>query len=558
MKATPWILAQRVQVQERRGWQCLITYSAFTYKCGVWGHLKTAQVPQIQHSMTVSAPWCRTLVTSRVFIPPGTTEAITLQPNTVNIIPVETVGTLELKDDQISCTGQELKIKGHVVKDVLEVREYQVLIKEETFLVKENSIEVQSEHLALTCKDGETSCVTGSGTYIWDPKLPACPLEIVRFIKPIKIGTLYYDRENKIILNSTERVYLPNCRNAEILGTTYEGIFLVQDDGNYGYLGKMAPRNLRIDIEINNLGSYVLYQSELMYQELQQHWLNTTCEQRYYSNPGTPVLLAKNQYGLVRGQVLYLFRCPTKTDSILEAVNCYQDVPLATNPPSWVDPRTLMRKNHSSVIACNPRFPVKILTEGQWLAITPHVVPTIPPQPGPPQLAEDIPVQHEDLVRGGVYTVAEQLSWESLISYPTFHQALLEEISLGSCVNSGQCGDLGASAGGVPSYDLTRLLPETEVWNPWERVKKAIFEHGAILSFLVLLITAVQWIVNLSAMATAMFRGGPAAAVAVLGTLLCSGPRAYVQVQRRQRRQQERDRAAAPEMYSLDPFPISK
>ena len=86
MKATPWIVAQKIQIQERRGWQCSITYSAFTYKCGVWGHLKTAQVPQIQHSMTVSAPWCRTLVTLRVFIPPGTTESITIQPNTVNII----------------------------------------------------------------------------------------------------------------------------------------------------------------------------------------------------------------------------------------------------------------------------------------------------------------------------------------------------------------------------------------------------------------------------------------------------------------------------------------
>jgi len=560
-KATPWIVAQQIVVAERRGWSCSISYSAFTYKCGVWGHLKTATVPQIQHTVTVSAPWCRTLVTSRIFIPPGSTENIPIQPNRVNIIPVQTVGALELKEDKISCTGQELKIGGHLVKDILEVKEFHVTIQEETFLIKDTSVEVQSEHLSLTCKDGETACVTGSSTFIWDPKLPACQLEIVRFIKPVRIGTLFVDRVNKIILNSTERVYLPNCRNAEILGTSYDGIFLVQDDGNSGYLSKMAPRNLRMDVEVNNLGSYIMYEAEQMYQQLQGQWLDTMCTQRFYANPGTPIQVDKNRYALLRGQVMYLFTCPTKSSSILESTNCYADVPLDTNPPSWVDPRTLLRKNYSSIIPCNPRFPVKILTEGQWLAITPHVVPTIPPLPGPPQLAGDLLVQHEDLARGGVYTTAEQMSWESLISYPTFHHALMEEISLGSCLNNRQCGDIASSAGGVPAYDLTRLLPDTESWNPWENFKKAIYENGAFLSALVLLITAVQWLINLSAMATAMFRGGPAAAVAVLGTLLCSGPRAYVQVQRRQRRQQERERATAPmemEMYSLDPYPTAK
>ncbi len=224
-----WTIAQTALVKERRGWHCSVTVSSFTYRCGIWGHLKTAQVPQILHHVPVSAQWCKSMVETRTFQPPSTTEVLPLVPERTNIFPVQTIGSLILSEEAITCTGQQLRINNLVISDILEISEFHVKITQVNLIIKDEKVEVDSDHLALPCKTNEETCLTGTGTYIWSQEPTSCQLERVREFQPVRSGSVFLDHQAKIVLNATDRVYLPACRNQEILATNLDGVFLIKN-----------------------------------------------------------------------------------------------------------------------------------------------------------------------------------------------------------------------------------------------------------------------------------------------------------------------------------------
>jgi hypothetical protein len=72
----------------------------------------------------------------------------------------------------------------------------------------------------------------------------------------------------------------------------------------------------------------------------------------------------------------------------------------------------------------------------------------------------------------------------------------------------------------------------------------------------VIVITAIQILINLSTLAYAMSQEGPTAGVAFIFTLLCNGPMAYQKIARRTRRMRDRDQARpehGPELLQLNP-----
>ena len=357
----------------------------------------------------------------------------------------------------------------------------------------------------------------------------------------------------------TEKVVLPDCRGAEIWSTAYENLFVMKDVGAMSWLPKLDPRNVDITAQISNAAAYVLYESELLAQQINLNALKQLCLQRFYQNVGTPVQISGDNYAIIKGQILFLFACQEKTDTILETNVCFQDVPIQTNPVTYVEPHTLLRKNHSAIIPCDARFPLTVKTQGVWVSLSPKVALAVEPRKGPVALMEttNTNVIHENIVAGGLYTPAERRAWEELISYPEFNQAVLAEVVLGSCRSDGRCGVGSNSIQGVPDYDLRRLVAVPEEWNPWEILKRKIYENGALLSFLVILLTLGQWLINLTVMLYATIRGGPAVALAVIATLFCNGTRAYRQVRRRHRRQEELEERTAkltvPELLSLHP-----
>ena len=130
---------------------------------------------------------------------------------------------------------------------------------------------------------------------------------------------------------------------------------------------------------------------------------------------------------MIKGELLYKFKCAQKEAKIKEDQVCYKDVPLEVQPPSFVDPLTKLFKQHSVVIPCSKRFPLTVRTTTGWVTILPHVSSTTPPAEGKPEMPTTI--NHEDLHNGGLYTQSEKKAWEMLISFPHYHEALLKRKS---------------------------------------------------------------------------------------------------------------------------------
>jgi hypothetical protein len=547
-----WNIVQSHEVEVRKGWRCQVEVSRFRYLCGVWGHLKSLSIPEIRHKVSVTSDWCRSMVHSRTFKPPGLPESYALQPGNVNIFPVQEVGTLRTEDEKITCIGQQQRLHGQIFNNVLVTAEYAVSILEETFLVKDEAIEVQSEHISLPCAESDLQCATGEGTFVWNTHGAECPLQFVRPFNPVRIdGTLLYDFSKKIVLNTTHKVAIPGCHLDEIVATDYPGIYLVSGKEK---LPDLEPHNLRIDLEMRSLAEYTLFEAERLSNKVSLSQRPHFCQTHPSDSDGTPTQVQGLEYGLGRGQLIYLFQCVQATAEILTADHCYLDIPIKLPTPGFVDPKTLLLKKHSPVIKCDQRFPITIRAQERWITISPHLAPALPPDGG--TLSGEEAMQHESLQDGGLYTTAEQELWEQMTNYPQYHRALLQEISLGACASTGTCGTT-TGINGVSPYDLRRLIKDEEQkYDLLSSLSDWVVRHGAWLSFAVLTLTAIQLLINLATLAVALFYSGPAAGLAVIFTLMCQGPRAYRQVARRNQRFREREQQQElPELIKLDPRP---
>ena len=60
-------LYQKTHVRRVTGYFCQVRVTHIPAMCGVWGHVKLADVPEILHQFEVSIGWCNELVTRRKF-----------------------------------------------------------------------------------------------------------------------------------------------------------------------------------------------------------------------------------------------------------------------------------------------------------------------------------------------------------------------------------------------------------------------------------------------------------------------------------------------------------
>ena len=56
-------IVQRSFTHEIRGHKCTVFRSRFPAMCGVWGHLKLTDVPEIMHQMPVALVCCHEMTT---------------------------------------------------------------------------------------------------------------------------------------------------------------------------------------------------------------------------------------------------------------------------------------------------------------------------------------------------------------------------------------------------------------------------------------------------------------------------------------------------------------
>lgn len=551
-ETSTWQILQKPLVERIGGHRCRIRKSSFDYACGAWGHLKTASVPKILHSVPVSKSWCRNLLDSRTFTPPGGNQRYPLSPNSNNIIRTISKGKLSYGSQHVECVGESGRIDGNILPAVLTLDEYHIEVRQESFLLRNNEMESQSEHVKLprTCTPTQAFCETQTGTYLWTPPSPQCDFEIVTTFNPRQEGSLLIDEISKVLINATERVSFPACGNREIFRTTYDQIYVMKGGEAIPGVRHLDPADVQMDAMVSSIASYTMFEAEKKIYAMTSSWQHSVCREKYTQEVDSPKRVAPGLFSLRRGDVLYTFKCPQQTAEILEADRCYTDIPLAGPEKLFVDPVSRTTKTHSAIIPCSKRLPMKVKTTTGWIELAPHIRRTTPPRESFP--ADDVIEEHEDLSQAGVYTRAELADWEALLAFPAYRDALVGEISLGSCRYNKDCSYPAIATAGSPAYDLRKLVDEEVAdLNPLGSVREWIITHGAMLSALVLVLTALQWSMYVVLIVTALIREGPSQALAIAGIIFCSAPQTYGRVQRRRARLAQREAEEQRLMFPL-------
>ena len=183
---TKYILLQKSTEVGTTGYSCSIRKTTFKLYCGAYSHVKLAEVPRIDVPQEMPASFCQVLVSTKGFnIAGGSLEP--LKMNTENLIWADEVGLIKDRDGGVRCQGQQHRINGEIVEDILVLTQYRITVREEKFLIKGEQIESETAHLDLPCKARMEGCVTAEATFTWRRPEGQCMLQEIQSIRAAKV-----------------------------------------------------------------------------------------------------------------------------------------------------------------------------------------------------------------------------------------------------------------------------------------------------------------------------------------------------------------------------------
>ena len=89
--------------------------------------------------------------------------------NQETVFHITEKGVLHTSANSISCEGQEMKIDGEIVENMLRFAQYRVILQEETYILKDNHMEALNDHviLPIECTSSLGGCQVHDKTYVW-------------------------------------------------------------------------------------------------------------------------------------------------------------------------------------------------------------------------------------------------------------------------------------------------------------------------------------------------------------------------------------------------------
>jgi hypothetical protein len=143
---------------------------------------------------------------------PGKTEPLAFQLNHPLFFTVDMVGALVNSSSGVGCEGKDVHFEGQLYRNELVLQERRLLVKEESYVVEDDQVESQSDHLMLPCPYTDLSCVTGAATYVWEHLGRDCPLRLVRSIQPsLVMDASLVDHQAQFFINRTGPISIVNC-----------------------------------------------------------------------------------------------------------------------------------------------------------------------------------------------------------------------------------------------------------------------------------------------------------------------------------------------------------
>ena len=506
---------QRPAVRKVNGYSCDVKISTYSFRCGAWGHLKLSSIPTVLRNQELTQNLCQHMVHNHMYPLPGNQAPLPLVVNEPVYADVNLRGEVKLVNDAVTCQGETVHIRGTIHANTVILAQHRVLIKEETYLVRDSAVEVESDHVSLdSCSYESRGCITGEKTYIWSLFDVPCNLQTIKNIRPkLTLKTYFIDHQEQLLLNTTGTTRLTGCPFS-VTTTDHSNLFIAETTEIMSLPG-VDPSEVEINLQTGVHLNYMSYQLERTLAQQSLDSQRMACQDQKVRRNGEATPLGDNQYGLVKADVYLVFTCEQKTAAIREEMTCYQDIPIV--PEGFVNPDNRQYVAHSNVIPCSPTFPMTVKTLTGWIQITPTL--RIRPEPLTMTSTGSTPFHLQDYSQGGLYSPQEIADWQFQLSFPNYEKAILKSITYGTCLGSGVCNAV-PDVGSITPYSLDRLIPEIESkLNLWKTFKEFLHTYGDAMAFACLIIIGIKFLSDLVMISFTLLQAGPLAAVALISQL---------------------------------------
>ena len=524
-KTSTYTILQKKSVQVLQGWSCKATRSSFTDYCGAYGHSKHIRPPEIERSYVMSVTSCWDLVTTGVFTTPeGLRRKIEI--GSENIFGVEELGTINIGDDSVSCQGQPLRVKDHIINDVLVISQWRVTVVKQKYKTKGDIVEATGDHLRLPeqrCSLDKLGCQVHDETYVWNHP-SRCPMEEVRTAELTEENGYLVNHKLKIILKIGQLMPTINrCPSTSVFATEYDNLFLtpITDVPQANNWPKMTD-DLDMADYIKARDDYTLYSAEQKirksFHSAEQKMCTTNIQD---DNEALQLTEEKGIFYKRNGDVIERFSCIEKTGEVESASpNCYRDIPLA-NGGGFVKTSNRLYTRHSAPVPCNTHYGLKIRTnEQQWIELNPDLRRINEPMEAP---LHTHPMEHEDLSSGGIFTDSELVAWRSHLELGDIHDAIARTITYSLCQENGDC----PASPDMPRTNI-QLLPSLRnqldkqiTGGFFARVDDFIQNTGSYVAFIVIIIESIKFANFIVAVSITMATQGITGAKALAWLLCC-------------------------------------
>ena len=499
-------------------------------------------VPEIEIDVKLTGEQCRNMIASNAFTSDyQTTHGIAL--NEENVFSVNEMGMTHTgTDGNIWCEGERIKFAGQFIDNVLVLTQYRVTIQTEEFLTATTStrmlkkIEALNDHVILPCSASVGTCSQGGWTYVWEANEVLCPLMKVQNGNFEKEGDFLVDHNLKLLFKPTDTTEgVIGCPPGSVIRTDQSDIVLTKTMEGY----KWIDHQFDPIIYTNQKDDYLMYTLEKQTAKMKKSLREKICAEEY-TKEGI-IQLEEDIFSKRRGDVLFIFECPTNTAKIkpMEGT-CTNKIPIENN--LYVDPITRVASKHASKTDCSTFFPLTIKSDDGWISITQNEVQLVT---APPTLHEEhLKTKHESMKGVGIYQPDQIAQFEDILEYGNFHSAIIETLGYGICrKQEGPCEEIGSQESSYrPVYDLRRLEERTmEMFSFGKNIQSWITEIGSYLSAIVI----IGWIIQASIILTMTImtgiQHGLKECLSVLYAVLCFWPSQIGKQRMQSARPEEKD-----------------
>lgn len=483
-------LLQFDPVYRKNGFSCTKTVSSFKLYCGAFSHEKIPTVPHIEIKEMVDEKECQRWINQKRYVSSRGAEH-SLLINTENIFYETPIGQVLVRNDNVECQGETMKINNQLLDQVVEMKQIKIVISKDKFKFKGNRAESRNQHVQLPshCHMELGGCSTSQATYIWELGEEHCPLEKVRTTNGNIINQTFVDEDNLIrikLLEPSNRNF-PGCPDIPLITTEYNRLFItLQNTEEFPTITETA-----IDI-----AEYIATREDFLMYEIEKKLLNVVedqdvqgCERNFHLQQQKgifPWKTKENIFAQFQGEVLSIFSCDKVNVNPRDENECYEELPIIFKEEQlFLQPITHRITQHGSRRPCEKiKTPKYQTNEGVWISMSPqiHIEPT-------PSLMYHklIKLDHFDMAKGGVFTTTQLQQWQDSVNFEDYKSSINSRINLQAC-NEESCISNNYHTGGVREM-LMHDLKDLSI-KDWLLDK--LQQMGQICSIIV----AVLWILQ--------------------------------------------------------------